>query len=184
MSINRVTLSLCLAIAVAGVAPAEPAVDWPYAGQQQRDIKALSVNEIEALLAGKGTGFAKAAELNGYPGPLHVLELAEQLGLSADQRASTEELFKSMQGDARKLGRALIEEERRLDRLFASDQADPERIAEALERIAAVQARLRGIHLQAHLVQAAILTPPQVVRYAELRGYAEAHAGHDLQHGH
>jgi hypothetical protein len=56
----------------------------PYAGQEQRPIKALSDQEVAALLAGQGAGFAKAAELNGYPGPMHVLELADRLALSAD----------------------------------------------------------------------------------------------------
>ncbi|MGH7485986.1 MAG: hypothetical protein ACREMY_10365, partial [bacterium] len=46
----------------------------PYAGQQSREIKALSQEEAAGLLAGKGMGFAKAAELNGFAGPAHVLE--------------------------------------------------------------------------------------------------------------
>ena len=51
----------------------------PYAGQQTRAIKALSDDEIAAFLNGEGMGFAKAAELNGYPGPAHVLTLAQKL---------------------------------------------------------------------------------------------------------
>jgi hypothetical protein len=50
----------------------------PYAGQQTRTIKALSDDEIAALRNGEGMGMAKAAELNGYPGPIHVLSLAAQ----------------------------------------------------------------------------------------------------------
>ena len=34
-----------------------------------------------------GMGLALAAELNGYPGPAHVIELAKSLGLSEPQRA-------------------------------------------------------------------------------------------------
>jgi hypothetical protein len=41
----------------------------PYAGQQTGTIKALSDEDITALLKGDGMGFAKVAELNGYPGP-------------------------------------------------------------------------------------------------------------------
>ena len=48
----------------------------PYAGQQTRAIKALSPEDLAGLLNGEGRGMAKAAELNGYPGPVHVLELA------------------------------------------------------------------------------------------------------------
>ena len=41
----------------------------PYAGQESREIKSLSPAEVDGYLAGAGMGFAKAAELNGYPGP-------------------------------------------------------------------------------------------------------------------
>jgi hypothetical protein len=54
----------------------------PYAGQELRDVKALSNADIEAYLAGKGMGYAKAAELNSYPGPKHVLELSKELDLT------------------------------------------------------------------------------------------------------
>ena len=40
------------------------------------DIKSLSQDDQSALLAGRGMGLARPAELNGYPGPAHVLELA------------------------------------------------------------------------------------------------------------
>ena len=49
----------------------------PYAGMQQRALKALSEDQIADLRAGKGMGLALAAELNGYPGPIHVLELCD-----------------------------------------------------------------------------------------------------------
>ena len=65
----------------------------PYAGMQTRPIKALSDQQIADLKAGRGMGLALAAELNGYPGPLHVLELADKLDLSAEQRSSVQRLF-------------------------------------------------------------------------------------------
>src|SRR6266571_4214131 len=68
----------------------------PYAGQEQRAIKALSDQEIRDLLEARGMGLAKAAELNSYPGPLHVLELADELGLSDAQRASSRTLYERM----------------------------------------------------------------------------------------
>src|SRR5512134_704976 len=92
----------------------------PYVGQEFREIKALSPQEISDYLSGKRLGLAKAAELNGYPGPAHVLELAAQLNVTDDQRAKTEALFKRMQARAIHLGKELIEEERALDKLFAS----------------------------------------------------------------
>jgi hypothetical protein len=57
----------------------------PYAGLQNRSIKTLSDQQIEDLTAGRGMGLALAAELNGYPGPIHAIELAEQLHLSPEQ---------------------------------------------------------------------------------------------------
>jgi Spy/CpxP family protein refolding chaperone len=162
------------------------AAESPYVGQESRAIKALSPEDVEAYLSGKGMGLAKAAELNGYAGPAHVLELASQLSLTPEQRARTEALFASMQGKATELGRALVEQERELDRLFASKTITPERLASALTEIGLLQARVRGAHLEAHLAQVAILTPEQNARYAELRGYSGAgpQPRHDGQHRH
>lgn len=56
-----------------------------YAGQADRAIEALSPERVRGLLAGGWMGLAKAAELNGLPGPKHVLDLAEPLVLTPDQ---------------------------------------------------------------------------------------------------
>ena len=77
-------LSLILLVFLA-VPPAH-AETAPYAGQDVREIKALSPERAEGLKAGAGLGYALAAELNGWPGPLHVLELADDLDLSSSQR--------------------------------------------------------------------------------------------------
>jgi hypothetical protein len=74
---------LGLFVTAAGQAPS------PYAGQEGRPIKALSETEMRDLAEGRGMGLAKAAELNSYPGPLHVLELADRLELSEAQRAAS-----------------------------------------------------------------------------------------------
>lgn len=151
-----------------------------YVGQEARDIKSLSAEEVDAYLSGKGFGLAKAAELNGYAGPAHVLQLSAELGLTPEQRAQTEALFASMQLKASTLGRALVEKERGLDQMFATRTATPALLADALDEIGSLQAQVRGAHLEAHLAQAGILTTEQNARYAQLRGYggAHAHAGH------
>src|SRR5262245_1477224 len=64
----------------------------PYAGLDSRDIKALSAEQLADLKAGRGMGLALAAELNGYPGPLHVLELADRLQLSPEQTRRVDSL--------------------------------------------------------------------------------------------
>src|SRR5882724_4009921 len=88
----------------------------PYAGMQTRPIKALSEQQVADLQAGRGMGLALAAELNGYPGPSHVLELADKLALSADQRGKVQTLFNAMKAEAIPLESKLIEQEAALDR--------------------------------------------------------------------
>jgi Spy/CpxP family protein refolding chaperone len=142
-----------------------------YAGQETRVIKALAPEDVDAYLSGKGMGLAKAAELNGYPGPAHVLAMATELDLSPNQKQRTEALFTSMEAKATDLGRALIEQERELDQQFASKSATQESVAVVLQRIGELQAKVRGVHLQAHLAQLEILTSSQVAKYQDLRGY-------------
>ncbi len=76
----RIWISAALLLTSAAVANAQT----PYAGMQTRPIKALSEQQMADLSAGRGMGLALAAELNGYPGPVHVLELADKLNLSPD----------------------------------------------------------------------------------------------------
>jgi len=142
----------------------------PYAGEQQRDIKALDAGSVAALRQGQGMGFAKAAELNGYPGPMHALELAEPLQLSPQQLAATRRLMDEHKARAGELGRAVVEAEAALDELFADRQATPERVDETTQKIAALQGRLRAGHLNTHLAQTALMSSAQAQRYAELRG--------------
>jgi len=114
---------------------------------------------------------ALAAELNGYPGPLHVLDMSDKLALTQSQRTATQDLYQRMKAAAIAAGEEFVNAERDLDSLFASRKALPQQLTEALNRVAQAQARLRGTHLQAHLEQVRILTPEQVARYNALRGY-------------
>ncbi len=158
----------------------------PYSGQEQRDIKALSPEEIQGYLEGKGLGLAKAAELNHYPGPAHVLELAGKLDLTDEQRKKTEKIFSEMQSNAKQLGKQFIEKERELDRLFASGLVNDENLASTLEQIGHLQAGIRQVHLKAHLEQKRVLTEEQLAKYDELRGYSvrgmPPHGGHHHNH--
>ena len=52
-----------------------------YAGEQGRQIKALSAEAVSQYLSGAGMGYAKSAELNHFPGPLHALELGHRVRL-------------------------------------------------------------------------------------------------------
>jgi hypothetical protein len=167
-----------LALAAAGTQGlAEPTPPQPYAGLQNREIKALSQEEIADLTAGRGMGLALPAELNGYPGPSHVLELAAQLGLSEQQRASVKALFDSMKTEAIPIGQKLLSAERDLNQQFAERTITPERLKLATAEIGSIRGALRDTHLKYHLSTAALLTPDQIHRYAELRGYARAAGG-------
>jgi hypothetical protein len=143
----------------------------PYAGQQSRDIKALSDEEVQGYLAGAGMGFARAAELNRYPGPMHVLELADALALSPQQRASLTDLMSRHKQEARTLGADVVRLERELDALFAGRSATAAGVDARLAQIGAAQARVRGSHLKTHIETTALMTPAQIERYAQLRGY-------------
>jgi Spy/CpxP family protein refolding chaperone len=150
----------------------------PYAGMQGRSIKALSDQQIADLNAGRGMGLALAAELNGYPGPSHVLELADKLNLTADQRANMQRLFDAMKDEAMPLGSKLIEQEAELDGQFASRTVTPESLKASTAAVAATQGILRETHLKYHLSTGSILTPAQMTKYAELRGYGSGHKRH------
>ena len=155
----------------------------PYAGQETRAIKALSQSEIEGYLSGEGMGYALAAELNHYPGPKHVLESLEQLALTGEQNAKTKELFESMKNEAVSIGRELIEREKELDYLFANETIDDTQLEAILIEIGTLQAKLRYVHLSAHIEQKNILTPHQIMLYDQLRGYHSGHAHHG-EHSH
>jgi Spy/CpxP family protein refolding chaperone len=143
----------------------------PYAGMQERSIKALSEQQIADLKAGRGMGLALPADLNGYPGPAHVLELSDQLGLSAEQKARIQSLFDSMKAEAVPLGERLLEQEAALDQQFASRKVTPERLKAATAAIGVTRGKLQETHLKYHLQTAQTLTPDQIQRYSELRGY-------------
>jgi Spy/CpxP family protein refolding chaperone len=151
----------------AAAAPALPT----YAGQQTREIKALSSQEQRGWLEGEGMGMARAAELNGYPGPMHVLELAQTLQITPEQATASRELMKKHKAEVRALGAQLVDAERQLDVAFRDNRAEPAEVARLTAAIGQLQGRIRASHLQTHLAEKALLTPEQVQRYAGMRGY-------------
>jgi len=124
----------------------------PYAGLQNRAVKALSEQQVSDLRAGRGMSLALAAELNGYPGPLHVLELADQLELSAALRERVRLLYDEMKAEAVPVGETLVAYESELDRAFAERTISPDSLAALTAQIGGTQGRLRAIHLKYHLI--------------------------------
>lgn len=162
----------------------------PYTGQQDWPIKGLAPSDVEGLEAGSGMvlgGLAKTAELNGYPGPKHVLEAyhADVLVLTDAQYARIDSLFTAMRTEAQRLGQHLLAAELALEQAFQSGEMDAERLTTLTASAAGAQGDLRAHHLSYHLKTYALLTPDQVDAYNRLRGYTTAEpceavpAGHD-----
>jgi len=143
----------------------------PYAGFQNREIKALSAGQIVDLKAGKGMSLALPAELNGYPGPSHTLELSNELKLTGDQKKNIQALFDSMSKEAKLLGLEVIEAEKQLDDLFKNKTVNIKNLKEATLAAANAQAKLRESHLRYHLDTVKILSSEQIATYNRLRGY-------------
>ncbi|MEX2617371.1 MAG: hypothetical protein WD767_14845 [Alphaproteobacteria bacterium] len=150
----------------------------PYAGQDRHAIKALSPADIADLLAGRGWGFAKPAELNGYPGPAHLLEFRDRLDLSDRQVTEIERLFEQMQQRAIALGEEYVAAERALDMAFGGGTVAPDTLAPLVQRAAELKGRLRLVHLETHLATLPLLTQHQIVTYRRLRGYDTPMFGH------
>lgn len=178
----KLGLSVLALVAMGGFALAQHQHGaTPYAGLQQRAVKALSDQQVADLRAGRGMGLALAAELNGYPGPVHVLELADQLQLTDAQRQNMRELTDAMKAEAVPVGEKLIERERALDHAFALRDITPTSLADLTAQIGETQGELRAVHLKYHLTTAELLSPHQRHRYAELRGYGDASGAHHRQ---
>jgi Spy/CpxP family protein refolding chaperone len=173
------SLLLSMALTVAAALPAPAQDDGtampdhpPYAGMESRAVKALSDQQMADLKAGRGMGLALAAELNGYPGPRHVLELADQLRLTDQQRAETQALFDAMSAETVPIGERIIADETTLDRLFAEHRITPRALDDLTARIGEAQGELRAAHLRYHVDMMNVLSPAQVAHYMALRGYA------------
>jgi hypothetical protein len=106
----RILLAVLVAMP-AGVSANADTPANPYAGQQTRSIKALSPEDIDGLRKGAGMGLAKAAELNGYPGPLHVLALTTELRLTPDQVRRVAGIRERMRAAAKPLRGDIIDRE-------------------------------------------------------------------------
>src|SRR6516164_1576275 len=169
-----------IAAAVAAALSTLAMAQQPYAGLQSRSIKTLSDQQIADLNAGRGMGLALAAELNGYPGPIHAIELAEQLHLSADQVSKLKTLFEEMKAETIPIGAALISQERQLNDSFANRTITLTSLETTTKEIGTTQAALRAAHLKYNLATVDVLTPEQVARYNELRGYNSG----ERTHGH
>ena len=182
---NRIPIVLAL-VALIAAPSGQTAGTRPstYAGQETRTVKSLSPEDIAELRRGRGWGLAKAAELNGLPGPLHLLELKNQIPLTPEQVEAVAGIYEGMREAAIAEGERFVAAEQALEEAFRADEVTEESLEAMLAEIAEIRARLRFIHLSAHLGTPELLTEAQIARYGVLRGY-HAHRGgtaHD-RHG-
>lgn len=136
-----------------------------------QQAKALSAGTVEAYQKGTGMGMAMPAELNGYPGPRHILDLASQLHLTADQRTRIQSIYDKMHAEAVPLGTQILDLEGKLDRAFAGKSMTACELECLTSDIAKRQGKLRYVHLRAHLAAKDVLTAEQVSEYMKLRNH-------------
>lgn len=182
MRSRAVVLSILLALVIRDVSASDHS---GHVDVKPNEIKALPASDIAGLLAGKGMGYGKAAELNGYPGPKHVLELSKELSLTPEQQKKTQAIFAQMEAAAKKLGAELVAAEVALDHAFKNKTINESSLSEHTRKIGEIEARLRAVHLAAHLQQASVMSDVQIKQYMVLRGYEDAGAhGHGKHHHH
>jgi hypothetical protein len=155
----------------------------PYIGLLDSPIRGLSVGEISDLENGAGAGFARAAELNGYPGPRHILDLKSELELNEDQLIQVQALYDEINGEARQLGAEILQMESDLELAFRDQTIDEDSLDKKVAALADKYGELRLLHLRTHLKAIDLLTSHQLVLYNQLRGYTEAHPS-GIEHEH
>jgi Spy/CpxP family protein refolding chaperone len=126
--------------------------------------------EFETVVGeGRGFGLAFAADQNGYPGPMHVLELKDRLALTAEQEAKARALMQAMFAESRPKSRRLLEAEAALRRLFAGTSADDAAVRAAVADVERARSEVRLVHLLTHLKTRDVLTAEQRRIYHEAR---------------
>ena len=171
-SARRLLPALAIALCCASPAGAAETHKSPYAGEHTRPIKSLSADDLAELGRGGGWGLARAAELNGMPGPAHLLELKDEIPLAADQVTTIAAIFERMRAEAIAGGQRLVAAERALEAAFAGRTVNERSLQTLLSEVSRARTSLRFTHLAAHLETLPLLTDSQIARYNVLRGYA------------
>jgi Spy/CpxP family protein refolding chaperone len=161
-------LTALLAVAVPAVGQAPAAAAAPAA---HGAAKSLPPDEVASLLAGEGMGLARAAEMNHYPGPRHLLDVENEIGLSEQQRAAIRRIYIETIDNARKVGRKVVGAEAELSEAFVRGAITEARLRSLVMKVSELRGQLRLIHLAAHLKTKKLLTAEQVEKYETLRGY-------------
>ena len=177
-------LSLLLVSVTARASDSHSAHVSAYAGEEGREVKALSSADIDELRRGGGWGLARVAELNGVPGPVHLLEMKDEIDLDPGQVREVNRVYERMRSEAVVHGEQLIALELELEKHFRARTITDEILGELVDSIAKVYGRLRYVHLAAHLEMSGIVSADQIERYNTLRGYVTPGSCDDIPTGH
>ena len=166
-----VMLGVVVGIAVTAAAAAASAQHGHGgAGAEGHQMAQACATEFEKVVGdGRGFGLAFAADQNGYPGPMHVLELRDRLKLTADQEAKARDLMHAMFAESRPKSVRLLEAEAKLRRLFAERAADEATVRAAVAEVERARSEVRLVHLLAHLKTRDLLSEDQRRLYHETR---------------
>jgi Spy/CpxP family protein refolding chaperone len=129
------------------------------------------------IATGRGFGMAFAADQNGYPGPLHILELKDRLKLTAEQEAKAQAMMAAVLAESRPKSARLLEAGAKLRQLFASGQADEAAVRAAVAEVEKARTEVRLVHLMTHLKARELLTDEQRRLYHEARWSAHRPMG-------
>lgn len=165
------TFGILLFLMIALAANSQQREHSMHADKKSRAIASLSEQDIAALRAGTGWGLALPAELNGAPGPRHVLDLAAPLALTDEQVSRVKVIFDDMKQSAMNTGREFIAAEKALNDAFVQGSLDPVELERLVAAAGQLRADLRLVHLAAHLETLAVLSQRQVELYNKHRGY-------------
>jgi len=168
---GRVALSSAvMAVALFGTSAS---VSWGQHGHGHtgghQAAEACSAEFDKVVGDGRGFGLAFAADQNGYPGPLHVLELKDQLKLTVDQETKAQALLHAMFAESKPKSARLLEAEAKLRRLFADRAADDAAVRAAVAEVERAHGEVRLVHLLTHLKTRDLLTEEQRRLYHEAR---------------
>ena len=162
-------------LAVAALFAAGSSVSWGQHGHGaghdggHQAAQACAVEFDKVIGEGRGFGMAFAADQNGYPGPMHVLELKDRLKLTPDQEAKTQALMHAMFTESKPKSARLLEAEAKLRHLFADRTAHDAAVRAAVAEVERARGEVRLVHLLTHLKTRELLTEDQRRLYHEAR---------------
>ena len=147
---------------------AVPSAHSQHAATEMQRHHTCLEEERASIERGEGFGMAMPADHAGYPGPRHVLDMAADLKLTAEQHAAMEKIFAAMKEKALARGKELFEAQARLEQMFRDGRPEAD-LREQSFRVDTIHAELRWVHLSAHLAAQKLLTPEQIATYTRLR---------------